>query len=250
MKLTSVVNANDNHLIARQPFFSVIITTYNRAILLKRALDSLILQTESDWEAIIVDDESTDNTHLQILPYLLSNPKIKYYPKEHSGESFSKNYGISHSTGRFITFLDSDDEYKPVHLQSRKDILKREPSTKFLYGGVKIIGNQFVPDRFDMTKKIRLSECVIGGTFFVDRNLLSELNGFRDIMLGTDADLFDRASKKGIQMKETKIPTYVYHHENEDSITNTLFKEDSELERAYTSESTQNFQQLFKQTPD
>ena len=58
------------------PFFSVIITTYNRASLLKRALDSLIAQTETDWEAIIVDDGSIDNTAFAVLPYLAKGSKI------------------------------------------------------------------------------------------------------------------------------------------------------------------------------
>jgi glycosyltransferase involved in cell wall biosynthesis len=53
-----------------QPFFSIIITTYNRAHLISRALDSLVSQTEKDWEAIIVDDESTDDTYSLVLPYL------------------------------------------------------------------------------------------------------------------------------------------------------------------------------------
>jgi glycosyltransferase involved in cell wall biosynthesis len=59
------------------PFFSIIIATYNRAQLLKRALDSLIAQTENDWEAIIIDDESTDDTYNKILPYLMSYPRFK-----------------------------------------------------------------------------------------------------------------------------------------------------------------------------
>lgn len=247
MKLTSEADDHNYHPMTKQPFFSVIIPTYNRASLLKKALDSLILQTENDWEAIIVDDESTDNTDLQILPYLMANSRIKYFRKGHSGEALSKNYGIQFSTGKFITFLDSDDEYKPVHLQTRKEIIMREPFTKFLYGGAKIIGNQLVPDRFDLSKTIRLSECVIGGTFFVERNLLTELNGFRDIILGTDADLFDRAIKKGIQMKETHIPTYVYHHENDDSITNMLIKGNSDLERIYTSDTGQDIYPVMKQ---
>jgi len=55
---------------ASHPFFSVIIITYNRAYLLTRALDSLVSQTEKDWEAVIVDDGSTDETYSRILPYL------------------------------------------------------------------------------------------------------------------------------------------------------------------------------------
>jgi|WetSurSiteA1Bulk_404760.scaffolds.fasta_scaffold48113_2 glycosyltransferase involved in cell wall biosynthesis len=217
-----------------QPFFSIIIATYNRAHLISKALESLISQTEKNWEAIIIDDESTDDTYKQILPYLNSKYKIKYIQKPHSGEALSKNAGIKSASGKFISFLDSDDEYDPVHLQSRKAILMQNPSVRFLYGGVQIIGNQYVPDRFDSNKRINLNDCVIGGTFFIERSILLHLKGFKNIVLGTDADLFERAVKAGISMMETKIATYIYHHENEDSITNLLIKNNPDLDGVYT----------------
>jgi glycosyltransferase involved in cell wall biosynthesis len=217
-----------------QPFFSIIITTYNRASLIPRAIDSLISQTDKDWEAIIVDDESTDDTYLRILPYLDLNSPIRYFKKAHSGEALSKNAGIKAARGKFISFLDSDDEYYPFHLQSRKQILESNTAVKLLYGGVKIIGNQYVPDKNNCNKLVNLNECVIGGTFFVEKDLLLRLNGFRDIILGTDADLFDRAAIAGAVMKETKIPSYIYHHENEDSITNILIKSTEQLESIFT----------------
>jgi glycosyltransferase involved in cell wall biosynthesis len=207
------------------PFFSVIITTYNRAGLLKRALDSLIKQTDNDWEAIIVDDASEDDTHLQVKPYLEKYAQIRYIKKEHSGEPLTKNAGIFSSTGKYVTFLDSDDEYATGHLASRKEILENDSSIRFLHGGVTVLGNQYVPDRFDPEKSVNLSDCVIGGTFFVERDLLISLGGFKNIYLGADADLLERALKKGIEIKETKNPTYVYHHETEDSITNMLYSD-------------------------
>jgi len=206
------------------PFFSVIIATHNRAELLKRAVRSLIAQTEEDWEAIIVDDGSTDDTYSQILPYLSDYPKIGYLKKVHSGEALTKNEGIYATKGKYITFLDSDDEYKPDHLQSRKSILLNNPSVQLLHGGLKIIGNQYVPDRFDNTKKIHLKDCVAGGSFFIERNTFNSLNGFNDIHIGTDADLFERASNAKTAIMKTDIPTYIYHHENQDSLTNNMLK--------------------------
>ena len=208
-----------------QPFFSVIVTTYNRAPLIKRALDSVISQTETDWEAIVVDDGSTDNTFLHLLPVLRLHKNISYFKQAHAGEATAKNTGLRSADGRFITFLDSDDEYDKFHLESRKSVLMGNPSLKFLYGGAKIIGNQFVPDRFDINKKINLKDCVIGGTFFIERDLFFSLNGFRNIPLGTDADLFDRVIRTGALMMEVSVSTYIYHHETEDSITNKLLGE-------------------------
>ena len=204
--------------------FSIVVTTFNRAQLLKRALNSLISQTENDWEAFIIDDGSTDDTQKQILPYLKSYSRIKYIRKTHSGAIPSKNYGIKAATGTFVTFLDSDDEYHPSHLESRKEFLIKNPSIKFLYGGVKVLGNQYVPDKNNPSVSISLNDCIIGGSFIIEREVLLSLNGFRDIILGSDSDLFERAQKANIPMAEISLPTYIYHHENPDSATNRLFR--------------------------
>jgi glycosyltransferase involved in cell wall biosynthesis len=211
------------------PFFSVIITTYNRAGLLIRAVHSLIGQTNNDWEAIIVDDGSTDDTYSRIKPVLQINPNIKFISHSHRGEAMTKNAGIGLACGKYVTFLDSDDEFDPMHLEFRKSILTKNPSVDFLFGGVKIIGNHFVPDRFDYKKKINLNECVIGGTFFINRITLISMGGLNNIELGTDADLFDRIKKANIPMIEAFEPTYIYHHETEDSITNKLFLSNNSL---------------------
>lgn len=221
--ITRRIKKDSNLKIVKHPFFSLIITTYNRAHLISRALNSLVSQTEKNWEAIVVDDESTDDTPSQIMPYLKAYPQIKYLRKAHSGEALSKNEGIKSSIGKFISFLDSDDEYNPTHLESRKAILEQNPSVQFLYGGITVIGNQFVPDRFDFSRKINIKNCVTGGTFFIERNILISLNGFREIFIGTDADLFERAKESGFFFMETEIPTYIYHHENTDSLTNNLY---------------------------
>jgi glycosyltransferase involved in cell wall biosynthesis len=206
-----------------QTMFSIVITTFNRAELLKRALNSLVSQTEPDWEAIIVDDGSTDDTQKQILPYLKLYSKIKYIWKPHSGTIPSKNNGIKAATGKFVTFLDSDDEYHPTHLESRKQILIENPFIRFLYGGVKVLGNQYVPDKNNPSVSISLNNCVIGGSFIIEREVLLSLNGFRDITLGSDSDLFERAEKAQIPMAEIQLPTYIYHHENLESTTNKLY---------------------------
>lgn len=204
------------------PFFSVIITSYNRADLLKRALHSLIFQTEKDWEAIVVDDGSTDNTHAQIAPYLWSNNKITYIRQVSKGCVASKNSGILLSTGKYLTFLDSDDEFSPDHLATRKAIILKNPAVDFLHGGVKIIGSPYVPDRFDHEKMIHLRNCAIGGTFFMERKLAFLMKGFSAISLGHDADFLDRVIQSGATVIKTDLPTYIYHRETQNSITNNL----------------------------
>lgn len=217
-------NDSDKNKRFNEPFFSVVVTAFNRAKLLIRALDSLIHQTETDWEAVIIDDGSTDNTSLLIEPYLKNRHDIRYVYQNNAGYAMAKNSGIFLSKGKFVTFLDSDDEYSPTHLETRKKILVKHPETEFLYGGVKVIGNQFVPDRFDYTKMIPLSECVIGGTFFIKKQLAISLNGFVDEPMGSDADFFERINKTQAIIREATIPSYLYHRDDENSITNNFMK--------------------------
>ena len=204
----------------RLPFFSVIIATFNRKSTIIRAINSLISQTETDWEAIIVDDGSTDNTYFEIHELLQNHRNIKYVKQKNKGAAESKNRGIQHGKGMFFTFLDSDDEYEPLHLESRKKIINENPGLQFLSGGLKIIGSPFVPDRFNPSQQIHLDKCEIGGTFFIEKELLYSLKGFNNILLGEDSDLFDRVVKTGKFMLKTDLPTYIYHRETEGSVTN------------------------------
>lgn len=205
-----------------RPFFSVIIATYNRQDTILRAIHSLIAQTETDWEAIIVDDGSTDNTYFEIRGLLEKHRNIKYVKQKNKGAAASKNRGIQHAQGLFFTFLDSDDEYECLHLESRKKILLNNPELKFLSGGLKIIGSPYVPDRFNISEQIHLDKCEIGGTFFIEKEILYSLKGFNNILLGEDADLYDRVLKTGVPMLKTDLPTYIYHRETEGSVTNLL----------------------------
>lgn len=99
---------------------SVIIPTYNRAVMLCNAIESVLQQTLLPKEIIIVDDGSTDNTSLEIQKFASS---IKYFRKEHKGVSAARNFGIINSSGKFIAFLDSDDLWLPEKLANQVEIL-------------------------------------------------------------------------------------------------------------------------------
>lgn len=206
------------------PKFSIVITTFNRSLLLKRALDSLIAQTESGWEAWLIDDGSVDDTREVVLTYLERNIPVHYIYQENSGDAGAKNKGISLCTGQYISFLDSDDEYLPHHLESRKLILDKNPEIDLLHGGVKIVGDPYVPNFHNPDQKIHLSNCVIGSSFIFKRQCLLSLRGFNQIPLGSDADLFNRTVNAGFKILKTEIPTYIYHRTHPDSITHNFWK--------------------------
>lgn len=91
---------------------SIITPTYNRRDLLPTTIKSILAQTFTDWELIIMDDGSTDDTEKVIQPYL-KDSRIRYYKKENTGQPHTLNVGFTHTRGEFITFLDSDDEAYP-----------------------------------------------------------------------------------------------------------------------------------------
>lgn len=204
---------------ANLPFFSIIITTYNREKLIIRALESLMAQEEKDWEAIIIDDGSQDQTELIVQNFIKDQNRFRYFKQDNQGAEAARNKGIALSKGKYISFLDSDDEYLPQHLSGRKRILIQDTTIDLLHGGVKIIGNAFVPDRNQPGKQIHLDDCVIGGTFFIKRLLWNALKKFKLIPMGSDADFFERAEKLNAHIVKTSLPTYVYHREHSDSIT-------------------------------
>lgn len=202
------------------PFFSVIIAVYNREKLILRALESLINQEFSNWEVIIVDDCSTDNTMKSIKPFLKDNRFICKALNVNSGVSKARNTGIRLSKGNYITFLDSDDEYKKNHLSSRYEILN-ESNLDLLHGGVDIIGDSKVPDKDDMNKMIEIDDCVVGGTFFINQKINNNLKLFdENVKYSEDSYMFDKFSENNLSIFKTNIKTYIYHREVEDSICN------------------------------
>lgn len=99
---------------------SVIIPTYNRAHLIAETLDSVIAQTYKDWECIIIDDYSTDDTDKIIEGYLLKDKRFSYYKKPKyllKGPSASRNFGLKKAKGDYVNWLDSDDLLHPQKME-------------------------------------------------------------------------------------------------------------------------------------
>lgn len=205
--------------IDNEPFFSVVIPTFNRNQTVLRALNSLIAQTETEWEAIIIDDGSTDNTFDLLIPIIENHPQIKYIFQSNKGAAKAKNTGIFVASGKFITFLDSDDEFHPEHLEIRKRLLLESPELDFLYGGVSVIGNQWMPHKNGSNRTVKVTDCIIGGTFVIDREVLLKLGGFRNIRLSEDSDLYERATNENFKILKVEDPTYLYYRESIKSLT-------------------------------
>lgn len=120
-----------NKLMHTQPFFSVIIPTFNRVKFLKKAVDSVLGQTFDDLELIVVDDGSTDGTKELISSY--TDERIKYLHGTNRGVASSRNRGLFQSKGLFIAFLDSDDYWLNVKLEKIKEHIDSYPEIKVFH---------------------------------------------------------------------------------------------------------------------
>jgi glycosyltransferase involved in cell wall biosynthesis len=111
------------------PKVSVIIPTYNRATYLRKTLESVLNQTYSDFEIILIDDGSTDCTESLIAQLLIEWPGLKertrYFSQRNQGKSVALNYGLSEARGEWIAFLDSDDLWLPTKIEKQFRALQR-----------------------------------------------------------------------------------------------------------------------------
>ncbi len=201
-----------------KPIVSVVLSVYNRQNSLKRSLNSLIAQSFRNWELIAIDDGSTDDSCAILEEYASLFDNIKVVKQENRRLAFSRNRGIFLSKGKYITFLDSDDEYKVNHLSQRVDFMERHFETDLIHGGVKVIGDEFVRDKNNRFCFIHLSECTIGATFFGKRHVFEMLNGFKENIYSEDSEFLMRAENL-FNIRKIDIPTYIYHREIGDSIT-------------------------------
>jgi glycosyltransferase involved in cell wall biosynthesis len=117
------MSLNTSH--AYNPTVSIIMATYNRADTLPRAIDSVLRQDMPDWELIIVDDGSTDNTRAVIENYLGKDSRIRAaFHERNLHVHAAKNTGFDHMRGEWFTTLDSDDEMMPSALSTMLNLLE------------------------------------------------------------------------------------------------------------------------------
>jgi len=142
------------------PTVSIIIPTYNRSQFVTEAIDSVLAQTYKDYEIIVVDDGSTDNTSEILEPY---QDKIRYIFQENQGLSAARNTGIKDARGRFIALLDSDDLWLPGKLAKQMAALDKNGDVAFVYSNF-----VFIDEVGGFLKVAYKPKTVVSGHIFED----------------------------------------------------------------------------------
>jgi glycosyltransferase involved in cell wall biosynthesis len=171
------------------PTVSIILPTYDRLPLLREAVDSVLAQTVSDWELIVADDGSTDDTVAWL--EALGDPRIVVLPHEHTGHrSLLRNNGLAIAKADWIAFLDSDDRWVPQKLERHLAFHAANPRYRWSYTGRRFIDGNGAPipaERFaawtphagNILRQVLTHQASIAlPSVMAERALLREVGGF------------------------------------------------------------------------
>ena len=136
------------------PRVSIILPTFNRARFLPEAFASIRQQRFLDWELIVVDDGSTDDTDAVVRQSLQGVPQpVKYVKQENQGAYGARNTGVDHASGEFLAFFDSDDLWLPQHLERCVAALDAVPDVDWVYAACRCVdaaGAVVAPTTFEI----------------------------------------------------------------------------------------------------
>jgi len=196
------------------PRVSVLIPTYNCGRFLGKALESVLAQTFTDYEIIVVDDGSTDDTAQVVARY----PQVKYVPREHCGVSVTRNAAIAEATGEFVAFLDADDLWTPDKLEKQVAYLDGNPDCMLVF--TEAANFYHSPHGAGDTRQeelfhASLERCVI--TCAIRRSVFEKYGVFRtDYPHGEDTQFMFRLSISGLSLDHC-IHEVLYHRRVHDS---------------------------------
>lgn len=200
-------------------FFSIVIPSYNREKKVLHAIESILKQSFNDYEIIVVDDGSTDDTEAQIKG--LHQENIRYFKTENCGVAHARNFGILKASGEYVGFLDSDDLMETEHLKTAFDFihLKNRPKIihlNFLWGNE----NRLHTEKNKLPKKLPndiFNGCSLHvNCIFIQNSIVKQhlFNESRELMFAEDWDFFIKlAVRFPIELLD-KTSVYLIDHED------------------------------------
>lgn len=202
-----------------KPEFSVIIPTFNRSHQLLHAVQSIVDQTYSNWECIIIDDGSTDQTQELIQQHFANDSRVKYYFQTNQERSIARNNGIDKSLGEYLCFLDSDDYYDKYYLESLKDAIDKESAELILTSiryhkssGVE----EILPKLSDLELDNIFANSIVVGRCCIKKSSLAETRFEPKIKISEDTVFLCDIVSQGIKtaFSSASFLEYIEHDDN------------------------------------
>ena len=192
--------------VTSSPLVSVIMPAWNRGPIIRAAISSVQAQLYTNWELLIVDDGSTDDTPIIAAEAAASDPRVRLIEGEHAGVCAARNRGIASAQGEFIAFLDTDNCWRPGFLELAVRAMVRD-SLKVAYSGVQINrGDQLTPKyrgRQTSLEELQLFNHIDLNVVVVEAALLRAIEGFdEDLRRWVDHDLV-------LRLAEREVPKYL-----------------------------------------
>ena len=121
------------------PYFSIVVPCYNRADILGDTVAAILRQEDPDFELLLVDDGSRDNTRQ--VAEAIADPRVKYFYKENGERGAARNYGLRQARGRYVNYFDCDDEMYPRHLRAVREYVGQHGEVEVVHVGYEILAD-------------------------------------------------------------------------------------------------------------
>ena len=218
------------------PYFSVVIPVYNKEKFVAKTLKSVLDQTFTDFEIIIVNDGSTDKSEVKILEF--KDSRIQYYSKKNEGVAVARNFGIEKATSDYICFIDADDIWFPNFLETMHRFISEFPEQKVFATAIEIeTKNKTIPAHYSISKKSDFEivdffdasqkECILWtSSACIHKSVFEKVGTFdTTIKHGEDTELWIRIGLQyPIVFIRKILARYVYDNESISRNSNYFFE--------------------------
>jgi glycosyltransferase involved in cell wall biosynthesis len=213
---------------------SIILPTYNGAKYIKRAIESVISQSFSNWELLIIDDGSSDNTENIIKEYVKKDSRIIYFKNEvNLGIQKTLNMGLKEATGEYIARIDDDDEWiDKDKLQKQVEFLNNNSDHVLVGTGVIVVDEEgkelfrYLLPEFDkeIRSKILSKNCFVHSSVIFNKNVALSLGGYDESKYTRHVEDYDLWLKLGTIGKLANLPIYAVKFTSRDGSISSINK--------------------------
>lgn len=200
------------------PFFSIIIPTYNRAGLLKNLLETFIIQTYVNFEVIVVDDGGNDQSSEVVSSF--KDHRFRYYKKENGGVSSARNFGLQYAKGSYINFFDSDDLTYPNHLESARMFFENNKQANvvvfdYAWGNTDKSIYRIISNRYqNLNKAITKRNFISTNCIFISKKSMDLVKFNENLTISEDWECWLRLSLINKFYAVNTVTSYIVEHQN------------------------------------